>query len=145
MKRIFILLLAIVQVLYAGAQTDKDQTTNVSPYKTSWAKDAAITGGGIGLTVLGYSLITHKDDLTLTQLATKTRDKVPFFDRGNVGYYSERADKDSYIPFNASFGYPILLMLVNGNERHHVGQVAALYLETMSIAGSMFTLSARLI
>ncbi len=145
MIRSFFLLLTLLNLGIANAQREPATSENTSPYKMTFWKDAAITGGGIGLTALGYYFITQKDDLTLAELATKTRDKVPFFDRGNVGYYSEKADKDSYIPFNASFGYPIVLMLINGNERHHLGQVTALYLETMAIAGTMFTLSAGLI
>ena len=141
MKHLLTLLFATL--LYAGVSAQKlDNEEFVSPYKTSWGKDAVITGGGIGLTVLGYYLITQKEDLTLAELAMRTRDKVPFFDRGNAGYYSEKADKDSYKPFNASFAYPIVLMLVNKNERQKVGQIAGLYLQTMSITGALFTLSA---
>ena len=144
MKQLFTLLVATV--IYANVSAQKLENQEfVSPYTTSFGKDALITGGGIGLTVLGYYLITQKKDLTLAELATRTRDKVPPFDRGNVGYYSERADKDSYKPFNASFAYPLVLMLVNKNERQKVGQIAGLYLQTMSITGALFTLSAGLV
>ncbi|MCY7421053.1 MAG: phosphatase PAP2 family protein [Chitinophagaceae bacterium] len=141
MKHLLTLLFATLVYAQVSAQKLDDEEF-VSPYKTSWGKDAVITGGGIGLTVLGYYLITQKEDLTLAGLATRTRDKVPFFDRGNVGYYSEKADKDSYKPFNVAFGYPILLMLVNKNERQKIGQITGLYLQTMSITGALFTLSA---
>lgn len=146
MKQVFTLLLATIIFTNTQAQKlDSVEVEFVSPYKTSFGTDAVITGGGIGLTVLGYYFITQKDDLTLAELATRTRNKVPSFDRGNVGYYSEKADKDSYKPFNASFAYPIVLMLVNKNERHKVGQITGLYLQTMSITGALFTLSAGLI
>ncbi len=113
-----------------------------SPYTTRFWLDAPIIAGGVGLTGLGVSIIQNMDDLTPVELATKTRDKVPSFDRGNVGYYSEKADKDSYIPFHFSFAAPVAMMLLNKNERIKLGQVVVLYIETMAITGSMFTLAA---
>src|SRR3954468_4485685 len=70
-----------------------------SPYHTSFIKDGAVIAGGIGLNVLGYSLIQNKHDLTQAELESKSVDNIPFFDRGNAGFYSEKADNDSYIPF----------------------------------------------
>ena len=141
MKQLFTTVFATL--IYANVWAQKiEKQEFVSPYTTSFGKDALITGGGIGLTVLGYYLITKKEDLTLAELATRTRDKVPFFDRGNAGFYSEKADIDSYKPFNAAFAYPIVLMLVNKNERQNIGQIAGLYLQTMSITGALFTLTA---
>ena len=120
---------------------DKKPARYPSPYKTSWKVDGPITIGGIGLTVLGVTLIENKRDATLAELRSKTRDKLPFFDRGNAGYYSEKADKDSYIPFQYSFGLPVLLALVNKNERHSAFQVLALYTETMAVTGALFTMA----
>src|SRR5437868_6419326 len=71
----------------------------VSPYKTSWKKDGLITLGLIGVNAGGLQLIRNKKPLTVAELATKTRDKVPSFDRSNAGYYNENADATSYIPF----------------------------------------------
>ncbi|MEO5647191.1 MAG: hypothetical protein ABIQ56_02450, partial [Chitinophagaceae bacterium] len=73
-----------------------------SLYKTNLWADGAIIVGGIGLTALGVSLIQKKEGLTLAELATKTPDKVNGFDRGNAGFYSEKADNDSYIPFQGA-------------------------------------------
>jgi membrane-associated phospholipid phosphatase len=87
-------------------------------------------------------MITNKKGITLAELAMKNKEDIPFFDRGNAGYYSEKADKDSYIPFGASFAMPIIMLLANKNERQHAGQIAALYVEAMSISGAIFTLSA---
>ncbi|MGI8637194.1 MAG: hypothetical protein ACR2KZ_17520, partial [Segetibacter sp.] len=112
-----------------------------SPYHTTFVKDGAIIVGGIGLTALGVSLINNKKDLSAAELATKTRDKIPFFDRGNVGFYSLKADNDSYIPFQASFAMPVLMGLLNKNERQKFGQVMVLYTETMAITGAMFTMA----
>ena len=112
-----------------------------SPYHTSFAKDGAIIVGGIGLTALGVKLINDKENLTASELATKTKANVPFFDRGNVGFYSQRADDDSYIPFQASFAMPVLMALINKNERQKFGQLMVLYTETMAITGTVFAMA----
>lgn len=112
-----------------------------SPYHTTLITDGAIIVGGVGLTALGVSLIQNKRDLTPAELATKTRDHVPFFDRSSVGFYSEKADNDSYIPFKASFAMPVLMALINKNERQKFGQVIVLYTETMAITGALFTMA----
>jgi hypothetical protein len=112
-----------------------------SPYHTSFIKDGAIIAGGIGLNVLGYNLIKNKHDLTPAELETKSVDNIPFFDRGNAGFYSEKADKDSYIPFQASFAMPVLMALINKNERQKLGQVLVLYTETMAVTGAIFTMA----
>ncbi|HEX8333825.1 MAG TPA: phosphatase PAP2 family protein [Segetibacter sp.] len=113
-----------------------------SPYTTSFRKDAPIIAGGLALTAFGTYLIGQKKELTLAELATRTSDKVPFFDRHNLGHYDEKADDASYIPFHASFIWPVAMTLINKNERHNAFQVLALYLETMSITGALFTISA---
>jgi membrane-associated phospholipid phosphatase len=114
---------------------------STSPYKVTFKKDAPIIAAGIGLTALGTYLIGQKDSLTNAQLAAKTRDKVPFFDRGNAGYYSEKADDDSYIPFKLSFAWPVVMALINKNERHDIAKVLTLYVETMAVTGTLFTMS----
>jgi len=121
---------------------EKNKTRSQSPYHTSFKKDAPILGVGLGLTALGVYLIQNKDTLTSAEVATKTRDKVPFFDRGNVGNYDKKIDRDSYIPFNASFAMPVIMMLINKNERQHAGQVMVMYVESMAITGASFTLAA---
>lgn len=115
---------------------------NGTPYTTSFKKDAPVIIAGVGLTAMGAALIRNKKDITMDELSGKTRDKVPFFDRGNVGYYSQKADKDSYVPFHISFGLPILTLLLDKNERSHFGQVLVLYTETMAITGALFTMAA---
>ncbi len=116
-----------------------------SPYKTSLAKDGLAIAGAVGGTLLGYELIKNKKDLTDEQLAGKTKDKLPFFDRGNAGYYSTQANKDSYILFDASYAIPVLVALIDKNERTKFGQVMVLYVETIGITGAMYTLTAGLV
>jgi membrane-associated phospholipid phosphatase len=115
-----------------------------SPYKLHFA-DVPVTAGSIGLTLYGVHLIDTKDPLPEEKLHTMDVKDIPFFDRGNAGFYSPSADNNSYIPFYSSFAMPITVMLINKNERNHTGQVLAMYLETMSITGALFTLSAGII
>ena len=124
---------------------DKNKSEFISPYHTSFVKDATALAAAAGVTFIGYGLIKNKSDLTMEQLAGKTRDKIPFFDRGNAGYYSEQADKDSYILFDGSYVLPVLTALLNKNERAKFGQVMVMYLETMAITGSMYTVTAGLV
>ena len=112
-----------------------------SPYKVTFKKDAPIIVGGIGLTLLGTYLISQKDSLTNQQLARKTKDKLPFFDRGNAGFYSEKADRDSYVPFKFSFAWPVVMALIDKNQRHDFGKVITLYVETMAVTGTLFTMA----
>ena len=51
-------------------------------------------------------------------------------------------DRDSYIPFQASFAFPVVLGLIDKKQRHNVLQVYTMYLETMAITGAMFTMTA---
>ena len=116
-----------------------------SPYKLNWIKDGVVIAGAVGTNLLGYQLISNKRDLTVEQLATKTRDKLPFFDRGNAGSYSSGANKDSYILFDASYGLPALVMLIDKSERSKFTQLFSLYVETITITGAMYTVTAGLV
>ena len=112
------------------------------PYKTSFRKDAPVVIAGIGLSVLGLKLIQNKDNLTDAELATKTYDKVPGFDRGNAGYYDDKINDDSYLPFHASFAMPVVMLLLNKNERRNASSILVMYLESLSITSALFTLTA---
>jgi membrane-associated phospholipid phosphatase len=116
-----------------------------SPYTVKYKRDIPINLGLIGLNVLGVYLVNAKEDLTMAELATKTRDKVPFFDRGNVGYFDEDIDKASYTPFYASFAWPVVMMLADGDQTRHIGQVLTMYIQTMAVTGAMFSITAGLV
>ena len=111
-------------------------------YKTSFRRDAPVIAAGIGLSVWGLKLIQDKKDLTDAELATKTKDKVPAFDRGNVGYYSDKINNDSYMPFYSSFALPVVMLIINGNERRNASSILVMYLESLSITSALFTLTA---
>ncbi len=112
-----------------------------SPYTVTFKRDVPVIVAGLGLTALGTYLIGQKDSLTNAQLAAKNKNNLPFFDRGNAGYYSKKADEDSYVPFQLSFAWPVVMALLNKNERHDVGRVLTLYLETMAVTGAAFTMA----
>jgi hypothetical protein len=141
MKRIFIFFTGLLIIKNTVAQdsltvTKTDSINNAQintvqksaaydkyPYKTSFRKDAPVITAGIGLSVLGLKLISDKKNLTDAELATKTKDKIPSFDRGNAGYYDDKINDDSYLPFHASFAMPVVMLLLNGNERRNASSI----------------------
>jgi len=120
------------------------QQKKESPYQTDLLKDGIWITAGVGLNVLGLSLIQNKDALTLNELNSLSKDDIWGVDRWAAGNYSERANSDGYIPFYASFVLPLAL-LFNENERSHAGQISVLLVETMATTGAMFTLAAGLV
>ena len=122
----------------------EDPSVN-SPYHTSFVKDGLVIAASVGVTLLGYNLIKNKNDLTPEELATKTKSSVPFYDRWVAGKYSAKANKDSYILFDGSYAIPVLGALLNKREQSKFGQVMVMYLETIAITGSLYTITAGLV
>lgn len=146
MKKILLFSCTICMLMAQHTLAQDIQTfDNKSPYHTSFKVDAPIIVGGIGLTALGVSFIDKKDSLTIPEMNLKTVDKIPFFDRSNAGFYSDKANDDSYPPFFAAFAMPVVMMVADKDQRQKAGQVLVLYTETMAITGAMFSLSAGLI
>lgn len=166
MKRLIILLTGIFFLSSVSAQTTSvsDSATELqsshpamissevphapviqSPYKTGFVKDGITVVATVGATLVGYSLIKNKHDLTMAELATKTKSSLPFFDRFVAGNYSDKANKDSYILFDGSYAIPVAAALISGKERSKFGQIMVMYLETMGITGAMYTLTAGLV
>ena len=134
----------------AGSVVNEKSTSvlinkNNSPYKTHFVTDGLVITGAVATTLVGYSLIKNKNDLTPAELATKTKDNLLFFDRGIAGNYSTQANKDSYILFDASYAIPVAMIFINKNERKKAGQLITLYVETIGITGAMYTLTAGLV
>ncbi len=118
---------------------------NQSPYTLKWKTETAIIASSVAVNFLGFKLIQNKSDLTLAQLANKKKDNLFFMDKWVAGNYSEKADKDSYILFNGSYIYPLAIMLLDKKQQQKFGQLAILYVETIGITGSMYTLTAGLV
>src|SRR5258708_31428808 len=66
------------------------------PYNISFKKDGLVIASSVGVGAIGYLLISNKHGLTLEQVNNKNPDNLPFFDRWSAGYYSKKADKNSY-------------------------------------------------
>ncbi|MFB9865338.1 phosphatase PAP2 family protein [Rufibacter immobilis] len=110
-----------------------------SPYKTSFKVDAPITAAGIGLSGLGLYLMQEKEPFTEAEALALDKNDVNSFDRFAAGNHSASAKKASDIILYSSIAAPALL-LFDRDIRSNGGQLAALYLETMSITGTLFTL-----
>lgn len=112
-----------------------------SPYETHFWKDGAWITAGIGLNVVGFSLIQNKDYLTEEEVNALDKNEIWKIDRWAAGYSSKKDDELSYIPFYGSFALP-LAFLAGENERGNFGQIALMYVETMATTGALFTITA---
>lgn len=137
------LYLTLVVTYFLVGQSAYSQTE--SPYKTSFKVDAPAMAAGIGLSYLGFTLIKNKSELTPAEVMAKSKDDVFFMDRFAAGNYSEKADKDSYIPFYGSFAVAPIVALIDKNQRSNYGQVSVMFIETMSAAAATFTIAAGLV
>ena len=117
-------------------------THSETTYHTSFKKDAPVIILGVGLTYLGSTLIKNEKPLTNAELATKTIDKIPFFDRSSAGFYSDKINKDSYIPFLGSFIMPLAMIALNKNESRNAAKILVMYVESEALTGALFTMAA---
>lgn len=145
MKRILAFAVFFFYIHFGFPQNTRPLHDDFSPYKTGLIKDGLVITGALGVTLLGYELIENKRSLTPDELALKTKNNIPFFDRGNAGYYSPQANKDSYILFDAAYAIPVAMIFLNKNERTKAAQLLTLYVETIGITGAMYTLTAGLV
>ncbi len=135
----------VTNYLKKSINTLQVNATIPSPYHTNFVNDGLVITGAIGITLIGYELIEHKSNLTPAELAAKTKDHLPFFDRGIAGNYSAQANKDSYILFDADYVIPLSIIFLNKNERAKAGQLIVLYVEAIGLTGALYTLSAGLV
>lgn len=138
-------ILTFIICLFPGtilSAQEKNEFT--SPYETNVWKDGAYVATGVGLNILGVLIIQNKDDLTEHALQNLSKENLWKVDRWAAGYYSEKANSDSYIPMFGAFAMPIALML-NKIERQHAGQIAVLYVEAMAVTGALFSITAGLV
>lgn len=112
-----------------------------SPYKTSTRVDLPVTLGGVALSGLGLYLVSNKHGLSDAEVLSLDKADINSFDRFSAGNYDEDAKKLSDKFFYGSFATPLVL-LFDGKIAHKAGQVAALYVETMAVTGTLFTMAA---
>ena len=125
-----------------SAQDNSSSFDAKNVYKISWAADAPVTGGCMGFTVLGLHYIQNKDSLSAAQAIAKNRNDVWAFDRHSAGFYSDKDNEASYIPFFTGFATPVVVLLINKNERQQAGKILAMYIESLSITSALYTMSA---
>ncbi|GAB2529347.1 phosphatase PAP2 family protein [Rufibacter soli] len=111
-----------------------------SPYKTSFKVDAPITAAGMGLSGLGLYLMQQKSAFTPEQAEAVRKSDVNSFDRFAAGNHSESARNVSDIMLYSSLAAPALL-LFDPEIKDNTGQVLTLYVETMAITGTLFTMA----
>lgn len=134
MKKILILIFLLRVSLGAFSQHE-------TPYKTSLKIDGPVIAAGLGLNVLGLSLIRNKEELTDVGVMRLAKTDVNRFDRFAAGNYSSKADDHSYYPFYGAFIMPAAFLL-NRRIGKKAGQVMVLYLETMTVTGMVYSLTA---
>jgi membrane-associated phospholipid phosphatase len=111
-------------------------------YHISWKVDASVTGVGLGLSVLGLHFIQNKDSLTTAEANAKSRSDVPAFDRGNAGFYSDKDNNTSYIPFFTGFAMPLVFVVADKTERQQAGKILVMYTESLAITAAVYTMTA---
>lgn len=122
-------------------------TKNPSPYHTRFAVDGPVCAVGMGLSGLGLYLIQEnkhapsKEELAAIDADLEAaKEDVPKFDRWAAGNFDMDAKKFSDYPFYGSFAMPFLLLL-DKDVKGKSGQVFVLYLETMAVTGTLFTMT----
>ncbi|GAB2769475.1 phosphatase PAP2 family protein [Salinimicrobium soli] len=138
LKKFAPLLLCLFLSFSTIAQFDSTQD---SPYKTSWKKDGIWLGTSLGLNAVGFVLVQNIEPLTEAQVQALDKDDVPKIDRWLAGRYSKEADDLSYYPFYGSFAVPFIMMLTD-DYRGHAGQLSLLFVESMATTGALFTITA---
>lgn len=132
MKRI-ITLVTIITFLAGQAYCQND-----SPYRINPKVDIPVTAAGIGLSFYGMKKMQDKEGLTEQEVLELDKNDINKFDRFSAGYNSETAETISDFPFYGSFAAPFLL-LIDDEIRGKAAQVGFLYLETMAVAGALWT------
>ncbi|MFD2246266.1 phosphatase PAP2 family protein [Pontibacter ruber] len=136
---------SIVIVFILSLLTSTARAQDDSPYRTRFAVDAPVTIAGMGLSYYGLTLMQDKEGLTEEEVANLRKSDVNGFDRFSAGYHSDAAKKASDYPFYGSFAMPLAVMLLNDNVRSKFGQVAVLYVQTMAVTGTLFTITNGLV
>jgi len=145
MKLLFTFLAALCIVTTAQAQyTD----TTISPkpkreqvYKIKPWLDIPLTAAMSGWTLYGFSVVYGRDTVPFAELQALDRNKINSFDRGTTKNYSTSAKSASDYFFYGSMPLPLILLL-DKKIRRDGPRVGLLYLEALSMTGTIYTLSA---
>ncbi|MCC2547112.1 phosphatase PAP2 family protein [Hymenobacter sp. BT175] len=138
MKRLFpLFLFASSLTLTAPAQAQQVD----SPYNLSWKVDLPVTLGLTAISSTGLYLNLQKEGLTDAEALALDKNNVPKFDRFIAGNYDEGARTISDYLLIGSVAAPPALIALNPGFRGNRGQLAGLFVETMGVTTSIFTMS----
>jgi membrane-associated phospholipid phosphatase len=112
-----------------------------SPYTTRFGVEAPITAGLLGLSATGLLLVQYKRTATEADLAALDPANIPAIDRFSAGWFSPRAQLVSDGFCYGTLALVPALLAFQPNVHGRYGQVAGLYLETMSSTAALFTLT----
>jgi membrane-associated phospholipid phosphatase len=128
-------------LLLAGSPTATAQQSR-SPYHTRFGVDAPITASLGAVSGLGLYLISQKHGRSDAELAVLDKNDLPRMDRFAAGNYSEDAILVSNLIGYGSLAVAPGMLALNSDIHDRFGQVAGLYLESMSATAAIFTMSA---
>ncbi|ELR69274.1 PA-phosphatase related phosphoesterase [Fulvivirga imtechensis AK7] len=113
-----------------------------SPYEVNKKVEIPLMLIGIGITGYGFYKIDQKSGAHASTIENlKLEEEVIKINRHFQPRYSEKANKDSDVLFYASFPIPFLV-LFDDNIRRDAGRLSIMYLEALSLTGSMYSMSA---
>jgi hypothetical protein len=146
------LILALLFLVYFTthifAQTDSIATQTVkefpTPYHTNLAIDTPFIAGCLALSGLGLYLTSQKKEITNEELASLNKNDILPFDRFSAGNYDPAAGTLSSFPLYFSLAAP-LCFLADKNIRNNGEQVFILYIETMAVTATFYTLTVGLV
>ena len=133
--------LFLAGALWLSADPAARAQQSPSPYTTHFAVEAPLTAGLLGLSATGLLLVKHKRTITDAELAALDPADIPAIDRFSAGRYSERAQLISDGFCYGTLALVPALLAFQHNVHGRYGQVAGLYLETMSSTAALFTLT----
>jgi hypothetical protein len=117
--------------------TPKTIPKKESVYTLRLGVDIPIIAIGTGFTLYATTKIYTKGPSTEEQINNLNTSNINSFDRWAVTPYSKSMDKFSYIPFNASFAFPLVMLLVRDDTRQDFWKISFLYWEALSITGCL--------
>jgi hypothetical protein len=106
-----------------------------SVYTLKPVVDIPIIAIGTGFTLYATTKIYTKGTSTEEQISNLNIADVNSFDRWAVNPYSKSLDKFSYYPFNASFAYPLVMLLFRQDTKKDFWKLSYLYWEALSVTG----------
>jgi len=114
--------------------------TKQSRYNLRPVVDIPVFSAGAGWSAYAFTRIYSKPHSADEEILNLNRNNINWFDRWAVRPFSKSEDKISYYPFFASMPLPFLF-LAGKSTRKDFFKLTFLYLEAMSVTGSLYTAS----